>query len=256
MPRVKRVPKGSFIDLGYFEAPGLGPARRVRAYAPHGHVYGLPRPALWLFDGQNVFEDEGSYAGGWWAHEALDRFAVLKKPVAPVIVAIDHGGEKRIDELTPWKDGAKGGRADEFLTWMVESLMPLVRNSVGLRTGPESNVVGGSSLGGLAAFYAHLKYPGAFGGTLAMSPSFWFAKRKIFEFAASVPIPWTSHVYIDGGMREARGMMFRHGKEMFDLLLERGWPADHLLWRPDAKGTHSEKHWRRRLPKALRFLFR
>lgn len=257
MPRPKRVPRGSFIDLGFFETPGLGAAtRRVRAYAPHGHVYTLPRPVLWLFDGQNVFGDEGSFAGGWHVHESLDRFAVLKKPVAPVIVAVDHGGVHRIDELTPWQDGKKGGRADEFLGWMVETLMPLVRRSVGLREGPEHNIVGGSSLGGLAAFYAHLKFPQAFGGALSMSPSFWFAKKRIFEFAEQAPVPWTSRIYLDGGLREARGMMMRHGKEMNELLLRRGWPADDVMWRPDSKGTHSEKHWRRRFPKALRFLFR
>jgi enterochelin esterase-like enzyme len=131
-----------------------------------------------------------------------------------------------------------------------------VRRSVGLREEPAANMVGGSSLGGLAAFYAHLRYPQAFGGAMAMSPSFWFGHPRIFEFAESVPIPWTSRIYLDGGVREARGMMFRHGSEMANLLARRGWPADTVMWRPDSKGTHSEKHWRRRLPKALRFLFR
>ncbi|MBI2391909.1 MAG: alpha/beta hydrolase [Deltaproteobacteria bacterium] len=256
MPRPKRIPRGSFIDLGYFEAPGFGAGRRVRAYAPHGHVHSAPRPVLWLFDGQNVFEDEGSFAGGWHAHEVLDRFAVLRKAAAPVLVGIDHGGEQRIDELTPWKDAKKGGRADEFLGWVVETLMPLVRRSVGLREDVASNVVGGSSLGGLAAFYAHLRFPQAFGGALSMSPSFWFAKRRIFEFVESQPVPWTTRVYLDGGAREARGMLLKHGREMADLLAKKGWPGDSVMWRPDSKGTHAERHWRRRLPKALRFLFR
>lgn len=272
MPRPKRIPRGSFIDLGYFEAPGFGPGRRVRAYAPHGHVHSAPRAVLWLFDGQNVFEDEGSFAGGWHAHEVLDRFAAQRKAAAPVIVGVDHGGEQRIDELTPWQDGKKGGRADEFLGWMVETLIPVVRRSVGLRDDAASNVVGGSSLGGLAAFYAHLKFPQAFGGALSMSPSFWFARRRIFEFVESQPVPWlpgqpasgvpeqppsaATRIYLDGGAREARGMLLKHGREMAELLARKGWPTDSVMWRPDSKGTHAERHWQRRLPKALRFLFR
>jgi len=255
MPRPKRVPKGFFIDLGVLETP-LGGGRRVRAYAPHGHTNDRPRPALWLFDGQNVFGDEGSFAGGWHAHEALDRFATLKKPLAPVIVAIDHGHEKRIDELTPWRDGNKGGRADDVIGWMVNDLMPLVRRSVGLREGPESNFIGGSSLGGLAAFYAHFRFPQAFGGALAMSPSLWFARRKIFEFVGQQSMPWTTRIYLDCGAREGRGMMIKHAREMSEHLTHHGWDEGKLMWRPDAKGTHAERHWRRRLPKALRFLFR
>ncbi len=256
MPRPTRVPQGSFIDLGVFETP-IGGERRVRAYAPHGHTLDRPRPVLWLFDGQNVFGDEGSFAGGWHAHEALDRFAALKKPVAPVIVALDHGHENRIDELTPWRDGNKGGRLDELLEWMVGQLMPPVRNTLALREEPEANVIGGSSLGGLAAFYAHFRYPQAFGGALSMSPSLWFARRKIFEFVAEQPMPWHTRIYLDCGAREGRGMMIKHAREMAEHLETRGWgTGEKLMWRPDAKGTHSERHWRRRLPKALRFLFR
>jgi predicted alpha/beta superfamily hydrolase len=255
MPRPRHIPRGFFVDLGVFETP-LGGGRRVRAYAPHGHVHSRPRPVLWLFDGQNVFEDQGSFAGGWHAHEALDRFATLKRPVAPVIVSIDHGHERRIDELTPWRDGAKGGRAEDFLVWMVEQLMPVVRSSVGLRDEPAANIVGGSSLGGLAAFYAHFRFPHAFGGAMSMSPSFWFARRKIFEFVSRTTEPHTSRVYLDCGAREGRGMMIKVASEMAEHLRGRGWHPERLLWRPDARGTHSERHWRRRLPKALRFLFR
>lgn len=251
MPRPRRVPRGSFIDLGVFEG-----GRRVRAYAPHGHTHDRPRPTLWLFDGQNVFGDEGSFAGGWHAHEALDRFAVLKKPLAPVIVAVDHGHAKRIDELTAWSDGKQGGGADAFIGWVVSDVLPLAQKSVGLRTDPESTFVGGSSLGGLAAMYAHFKFPHAFGGVLSMSPSFWFARRQFFDFVKSQPDPWRSRIYLDCGAREGRGMMIRHAREMAEYLGQRGYGSDRLMWRPDSKGTHAERHWRRRLPKALRFLFR
>jgi hypothetical protein len=39
-------------------------------------------------------------------------------------------------------------------------------------------------------------------------------------------------------------------------LAGRDYDDDRLMFRPDAKGAHNEASWRRRLPKALRFLYR
>ena len=43
-------------------------------------------------------------------------------------------------------------------------------------------------------------------------------------------------------------------EDMVEHLRARAYGQDRLMWRPDSKGTHSEVHWRRRLPKALRFI--
>jgi hypothetical protein len=39
-------------------------------------------------------------------------------------------------------------------------------------------------------------------------------------------------------------------------LAGRGYDDDRLMFRPDSRGAHNEASWRRRLPKALRFLYR
>lgn len=256
MPRTRKVPRGSFVELGLFDVPGVAVGRRVRAYLPHQHDYAHPRPVLVLFDGQNVFGDEGSFAGGWHAHEALDRFAVLKRPVAPVLLAIDHGNVARLDELTPWSDGKNGGKLDPFLAWIGATLLPLARNTLGLRWDPSETIACGSSLGGLAALYAHFARPDVFGGCIAMSPSLWFAGARIFPFVAGRERPAASRIYLDCGQKEAKGMMFSLAERMARELSARGFRDDAFLFRPDAKGTHAERHWRRRLPKALRFMFR
>jgi hypothetical protein len=73
---------------------------------------------------------------------------------------------------------------------------------------------------------------------------------------ADQPTPPLSRVYLDCGAREGRGSLLPIVAAMAEHLAERGYGADQLLWRPDAKGTHSEACWRRRLPKALRFFYR
>ncbi len=114
--------------LESLEVPGLAP-RRVRVYLPAGYERQEQRPSLFLFDGQNVFGDEGSYSGGWHVHRAIDG---LRKVARPAVVGIDHGGEARLDELSAWSDGKKGGKADLLLAWMTEILMPRLRLELGI----------------------------------------------------------------------------------------------------------------------------
>lgn len=263
MPRTRAVDKGAFVELGAFEAPGLAP-RRARAWVPKTPP-GRKRPALVLFDGQNVFDDAGSYAGGWHAHEAVDRLAARGPIVAPVVIAVDHGGEQRIDELAPWSDGKRGGRLDAVLDLVVGKVLPAAHAKLPLRDGPMARVIGGSSMGGLAAAWAHLARPDVFYGALAMSPSLWFAHARIVEEVARLPVPARSRFYVDGGAREMRGVLLATCHALAGVLRQRGWVdgnakglarAERTVWlRPDAKGTHAEHHWRRRLPQALRFLF-
>lgn len=58
--------------LGPFDVPGLPPRRHVRAYVPT-RARASSRPLLFLFDGQNAFDDAPSFAGGWHAHLAVER---------------------------------------------------------------------------------------------------------------------------------------------------------------------------------------
>lgn len=51
-----------------------------------------------MHDAQNLFDAKTSYSGEWNVDEKLDS---LKAPV--IVVGIEHGNEKRIDELTPLK---------------------------------------------------------------------------------------------------------------------------------------------------------
>lgn len=230
-----------------------GHPRRARVCVPSRPGGGL----LILFDGQNVFDDVGSFAGGWYSHEAV---AGLPKTVPrPMIVGIDHGNHHRNREL--WVD------LDAMLSLVVDRLLPVIRARWQI-TGPVA--LGGASLGGLAALAGLLRHPEVFGGALCMSPSFWYAGGAIFrdlpavQYVKSHVKPLDTRIYIDVGRKEGR-LMYPAALKMVGALQERGLQEDRsgdrsgegrLMWRPDARGRHNEKHWRRRLPKALRFMFR
>jgi len=245
--------------LGPLAVPGHTP-RLVRVYLPSTFTPDGPRFVLCMFDGQNVFEDYPSYAGGWHLHLAVEKLARGKRP-APVVVAIDHGGSKRIDELSPFEMSAEdggGGAAglDGLLDWIADSLMPRLAAQLPLIGGPFGAVIGGSSMGGLAALYAHFRKPRCFGGALAMSPSFWIKDGEILRWVTAQPAPELSRIYLDCGVREGKGTLLPQVAAMAAHLANRGYDRDHLMFRADPRGAHSEASWRRRLPQALRFFYR
>ena len=210
-----------------------------------------------LFDGQNVFGDEGSFAGGWQAHRAAERVVTKKRP-APIVVAVDHGYAHRQHELLPFAGSRSGSRPrgtlDPLVAFLRERLAHDIRIRFGIPDAPARWVVGGSSLGGVAALYAHFAAPEVFGAAMCMSPSFGIAGRRLFDWIAAQPLPWTSRVYLDCGIREGRGTTLPRVAAMASLLRARGYREDRLRLRRDARGRHDEPSWRRRLPGALRFL--
>lgn len=228
--------------------------RRVRVFVP-GAGDASVRPLLLLLDGQNAFGDEGSFAGGWHAHVAAARQVRRRDATAPVVAALDHGNERRFAEMSAWPVQGQAGDAAAYFAWVAAAVLPRLRDEAGVVLGPERVFVGGSSMGGLGALYAHFAEPQAFGGALCMSPSFWVHDGAVLDWVAGRQAPWTSRIYLDCGAREGRGRMAPLAARMAERLAARGWGPDRLRWRLDTKGAHNERSWRRRLPGALRFLF-
>lgn len=244
--------RGRFEVLGPLSPPGL-PARVVRVYLPEGWSRDRPRPLLVMFDGQNVFDDAPSFAGGWHLDAAVDRLG-KRRPI-PIVAAVHHGGVTRNDELSPWAARGSAGAGDRFLDWVAGDLVSHLVDRYNTVRGPVGVATGGSSLGGLASMYLHFRRPEVIGGALAFSPSFWFAGQRIFDFVGAQSNPWTSRIYLDGGAREGAGML-QLARRMEGMLRARGYGEDKLKLVADPKGTHSERDWRRRALPALRFMYR
>jgi enterochelin esterase-like enzyme len=248
-----RMKPGEITLLGPFQVPGLSP-RPIRVYLPRGYDPAEPHFGLYMFDGQNVFDDAPSFSGGWYLHEAVEGLAKARRP-APVVIGIEHGGPGRNLELSPFPFESDPGQIAILLDWVTNHLMPALTAELNLVPPPLGAVVGGSSMGGLAALWSHFHYPQSFGGALVMSPSLWVANQAIFVDIAAQPNPPVSRIYLDAGAREDKGKVVDAVKRMAEHLVERDYDSDRLMWRADAKGTHSEAAWRRRLPKALRFMY-
>lgn len=256
MPRTTRAPRpGAFRELGPFRPSGFAP-RSVRIYLSAEHDPAVPAAALFVLDGQQVFDD-GPDTVGWRLHRAVDGLDRRRTHI-PVVVAVPHGGDwnRREAELTPWAIEGRGGNAWAFLDFVAGDLMSAVRREVSIHPGPVGAVLGGASWGGLTALIGHYRHPDVFGGALALSPACWVGDFAIFDWIARQPTPGISRVYLDCGAKEAEGRMLPPAAALADALRRRGYSRRQLWFRSDPRGDHTERDWRRRLPRALRFMYR
>lgn len=250
--------KGKLLRSGPFSGWGLPEPLSVTAYLPPGYdTSGRHYSMAIFFDGQNLFDDEGSYRGGWQLHRLLDYRACQGQRV-PIAVGIHTSGWSRGSILSPWpRDGAPA-LGDRMLDWITGFLIPTIRGEVRVAPGREGVMIGGSSLGALMALYAFFRRPDQFGRALAMSPSLAVDGGQhgpLFPFIEHAPMPG-GRIYLDAGARECEcTSIMRHSGDLAGLLAHKGYRHGHdLVFRPDEEGSHDEASWKRRLPGALDFI--
>jgi len=242
-----------------FRLPQLpGRNRRVWLYLPPGYARQPTRryPVVYLQDGQNVFDEATAFAGEWGVDETLNQLAAgPAKITQAIVVAIDHGGERRLDEYSPWANAEyhKGGEGDRYTDFLARTLKPYI--DAHYRTRPEAahTAVAGSSMGGLIALYAGLKYPQVFGRVGVFSPAIWFAKDSLLAYARHRPVPLASRFYFVAGPAESETMLPLMVAVRRQLLAS-GVAPGHIRLQAPADGQHAEWFWRREFGPAYRWL--
>ena len=231
----------------------LGSARRVRIYLPPDYATGTRRyPVLYMFDGQNLFDEATSYAGEWGVDESMDALS-REEGFAAIVVGIDHGNEQRFNELIPyWNVRFLPNSGAVFLDDLVQVIKPFVDDNY--RTLPDRahTAILGSSLGGLEADYAIHRYPEVFGKAGVFSPSYWVSDEP-FAQARRAALPMDSRVYLYMGGKEGEESV-KQVERMAQVLRGHG-GADSAALHVAAEAEHNERAWRDAFPVAVRWLF-
>jgi predicted alpha/beta superfamily hydrolase len=242
--------------LNHVWSPQLRNRRRIDVYLPPSYSAGRSRyPVVYMQDGQNLSDPELAFAGTWDLGGAIENLAT--RGVEAIVVGVHHAGEKRIAEYSPFPDRRHGGgEGDAYLDFLVDTVKPRIDRLFRSRTGRESTIILGSSMGGLISLYALLHRGSVFGGAGVMSAALWYGQGRIFDVVGAASEP-AGRVYVDVGMHEGAGTL-RNARRMARLLTRRGWRRRNgrLRYVEDAQGSHSEYDWARRLPDALEFLLR
>lgn len=231
--------------------PGLDRDRRLRIYLPPGYAESDRRyPVIYLHDGQNLFDDATAYAGEWGLDEALDAYAA-ETGIELIAVGVDNGGEKRMNELSPWSHPDHGkAEGEAYLAFLVEVIKPWVDARYRTDPRPAVTAIVGSSMGGLMSHYAVHARPDVFALAGVLSPSYWFAP-VVYEWTEARPLPPEGRIYLYLGGAEGPDMVA--DTERMAGILESAPAAVRRVKIPWA--GHNEAAWRVQLPALLGWLY-
>jgi predicted alpha/beta superfamily hydrolase len=236
-PRANTAGKNVHIIDTAFLIPQLKKVRRVWIYLPQDYASSKKHyPVLYMHDGQNVFDDATSFSGEWGVDEFLDS----NKTKQCIVVAVDHGGNKRLNEYNPYDNDRFGkGEGDEYLDFLVKTLKPFIDKRYRTLKDRKNTFIAGSSMGGLISLYAVLKYPDTFGGAGVFSPAFW--------------ISGNSKIYFYAGKQESETMVTDILKAFEDMNKVSKSKMQTVI-RDD--GKHNEATWRREFPGFYKWIVR
>ena len=238
-----------------FEIPQLKTTRRIWIYLPKDYETSHKRyDVMYLQDAQNLFDDATSYAGEWQVDETLNKI-FEKTGKSLIVVGIDNGGEKRIEELSPYKNAKYGGgNGDNYVKFIVETLKPFIDKNYRTKPQRKFTTIGGSSLGSLISVYAAVKYPETFGKVLAFSSAFWFNAKELNEFISSskVNLKQQKYYFIQGKHEDED--MEEQTNRVIENLKSKNVKSKNIFLKIDEDGKHNEMYWRREFEGAVLWL--
>jgi predicted alpha/beta superfamily hydrolase len=233
-------PNVHIVDTA-FVIPQLGTKRKIWIYLPKGYATSKKRyPVMYLQDGQNIFDDYTSYAGEWGVDESLDSL-IAKGAPACIVVAIDNGPE-RMQEYNPYEFQQYGkGKGDQYADFLAHTLKPFIDKHYRTMSSNTNTIIAGSSLGGLIAYYAMIKYPNVFDNGGIFSPSFLAAEQiKALTDSDGNKLSGKLFFYM-GGLEPDEDL-----EEMNKVIQKLGEKSSAMIYAViDAEGRHHEKSWRK-----------
>ena len=245
----QRTTASENVSTFILRSPQLNVDKKIWVYLPHNYSTEKKKyPVIYMHDAQNLFDKNTSYSGEWEIDETLDS---IKAQV--IVVAIEHGNEKRIDELTPYKNQKHGGgNGDAYLDFLVKTLKPHIDKTYRTKSNKNNTTIFGSSLGGLISYYALLKYPEVFGKAGVFSPSLWFSDDiyKLTEQTKKLK----AKIYLLAGDSESSEMVSDVNK-LEKLIDQKRCSCLKLNKKVIVKGgQHNEKLWREQFLNAYLWL--
>jgi predicted alpha/beta superfamily hydrolase len=251
-PKKSTASKNVTIIDTAFLIPQLKRTRRIWIYLPECYNSCTKRfPVLYMHDGQNLFDDATSYSGEWGIDEYLDSLGIDANQC--IVVGIDNGGTKRLNEYCPYDFSLTGiaanstsnkGEGNEYVDFLVKTLKPFIDKNYRTVRNKANTAIAGSSMGGLISLYAALKYPRVFGAVGVFSPAFWVAP-KIFDDIKAKGKKVSSKIYFYAGKLEGEQMVPGMLKAYETMSKVSKSPMQAVI-RDD--GRHNEPTWRKEFP--------
>ena len=246
-----------------------GKNRPLHIYLPDDYTNGMDRyPVMYFFDGHNLFFDsDATYGKSWGLKDFLDAW---DHRLIMVGIECGHEGEERLSEYLPYRAIASSGfsrffpMGDATMQWIVNKVKPMIDRDY--RTLPDRAFtgIGGSSMGGLMALYAGVRYNHVFSRAACVSSAIGFCIRPLLKDLRECPICPDSRFYLSWGTREAWGIQdptredrssrtYKWNKQAAGVLTARG---AQVKLHCQVEGSHCEADWEKQDPVFMNFLWK
>ena len=235
--------------------------RRAYIYVPD-EAFKNPEaryPVLYMFDGHNVFFDSDATYGKSWG--MADYVKKTKLPMIIAAVECNHSPDNgRLSEYSPFsfrneEIGSVVGKGEIYMDWLITRFKPLIDRKYPTIPDREHTFIAGSSMGGLMSLFAVTIYNDVFSRAACLSPSVWFARRRLDEMINCSEMAYGTSIYMDYGSNEINyhpGMKAQFGR-VCAKLIEKG---AFLTCRIVPNGDHCEASWERQIPYFMDTFFR
>lgn len=254
-------------------------SKKVNVFIPNSYSKDVPHDILYFFDAQNLFSHVEKYTdrndpyGGWELDVALNSiYHQYGKNI--IVVAIDNADEHRENELfmNPKKFGklsilATGGIPgehfakgclDELSSFMIDTVHPFIKEKYNVK---EDNIgIGGSSMGGIAAFYCSLRELGFYKYVLSYSPAYGLYEMSAYEkyfkkldFKNNIDKLPKLHIYCGSNDPLEKSLLIA-SQEMKSVLVKHGYSKELIYETYDLDKIHNEEAWRLILLDSFTFL--
>nr|WP_295677761.1 alpha/beta hydrolase-fold protein [uncultured Intestinibacter sp.] len=249
------------IEKKYIEMEGVFSGSRViNIYLPDDYNERRKKyPVLYMFDGHNLFfDEEAAFGKSWGMKEYLD-----SNNVQLIVVGIQCSfeGNERVSEYSPYNlDNYNGefieGKGDAYLNWMVNVIKPMIDSEYRTKPDKKNTLIGGSSLGGLMATYAGIKYPHIFSKCACLSPSFEFCYDKLIAEAVQNDSQRGSKFFMSIGSNELEqnNKLVDFTSYMLELCHTLQSKGAICYPRLVPGGEHNEASWEKQVPAFIDFL--
>ncbi len=262
-------PKGAlYIKKVYLDIPNNYPERFIRVYLPSCYDYQNPHKrfrVLYMMDGKNLFDKQTAFIDEWEADEIVESFLEEEKE-GIIVVGIDAANDdldrtnEMLIESSDYNEAYHlfgEGYASILGNEIVQKIKPLIDSTFYTRQSSRYTGIGGSSMGGLFAFYMGMKYRDIFGFSLCFSPAFSLYKEKEFQNTLQEKLEKMDRcgkfIFYIGNGDDLEKRLLPLTRYTYVFLQNKWHSHEKVRYLYDEKGHHEEKYWRIYFKKALYF---
>ncbi|AIO19091.1 Putative esterase [Candidatus Izimaplasma bacterium HR1] len=219
-------------------------------------------PVLYMNDGEILFNDYDGYTGKSWG--IMESFKT--DPSSPEVVLVGiMSAEVRNNELFPFtfksrkSDAVFGGKAKDYLDYIVNTLMPVINKKYRVLTTPDKTGILGISVGGVCSMYAATSHSEHFKLFASISSALRPNYNEMVELMEESDFSNINKMYLDVGTNESPNenvskLYVDTNQTIANILKDKTHP-DKIKFELIEGSQHIEEDWDKRFPSIIKYLF-